>query len=76
MFAGLQHRLVVLHGQVFAFLALEQLVDVGDHGRDFADDENIGAEIEDFLCNVSIDAIDERHYGDHRGHADDNSEQR
>ena len=57
-------------------LAVEKLVDVGDHGRDFADDENVRAEVENFLRHVAIDAVDESDYGNNRSHADHDAQQR
>ena len=73
--AGLEHRLVVLHGQVFALLAFEKLVNVGDDGSHFADDENISAQIEDLLRHVAVDSVDEGDHGDHGSHADHHAQQ-
>ena len=44
-------------------------------GVDFADDEDVGAEIEYLLRDVAVDAVDERHHGNHRGYADHHAEQ-
>ena len=42
----------------------------------FGDDEDVRSQIEDLLGNVAVDAVDERHYGDDRGHANHHAQQR
>src|SRR5216117_1058310 len=58
--ASLSHRMVILHGEVLAFLAFQELINIRDDRTDFADDENVGAEIENLLGYVAIDSVDER----------------
>src|SRR2546427_1238252 len=50
--AFLEDGLIVVHSQILALLAFEKLVDVGDDGTDFTDDENVSAQIKDLLCHV------------------------
>src|SRR5580658_5060477 len=73
--AALAHGSVVIHGEVFALLAFDEMVDIGDRGGDFKHDEYVGAEIEDFFGHVSVDAVDECDHGDYGGHSDHDSEQ-
>src|SRR5437667_3749760 len=64
--ASLSHRMVILHGEVLAFLAFQELINIRDDRTDFADDENVGAEIENLLGYVAIDSVDKRYNGNHR----------
>src|SRR5436853_7933086 len=75
MMAFLEDGLIVVHSQILALLAFEKLVDVGDDGTDFADDENVSAEIKDLLCHVSIDAVDKRNHSDDSRYANHHSKQ-
>src|SRR5712671_4067190 len=75
MVAFLEDGLVIVHSQILALLAFEKLVDVGDDGTDFADDENVSAEIKYLLCHVSIDAVDKRNHSDDSRYANHHSKQ-
>src|SRR5579862_2306836 len=74
--APLQNRLVVIEGDVFALLAFQKLVNIGNDGCSLINDEHVGAEIEDFLRHVPIDTADKSDYSDHGCHADHDSKQR
>ena len=74
--AGIGDGLIVLHGQVFTFLAFEIVVDIGDGRRNFKDDEDVRAQIEDLLGNVVVDAGNKRNHRDHGGYSDNHAEQR
>ena len=58
--------MVILHGEVLAFLAFQELINIRDDRTDFADDENVGAEIENLLGYVAIDSVDKRYNGNYR----------
>ena len=73
--AFLEDGLIVVHSQILALLAFEKLVDVGDDGTDFTDDENVSAQIKDLLCHVSIDAVDKGNHSDDGGYSNYHSEQ-
>ena len=73
--ARLLHRQKVLVANVFALLALQVLIHVGDHVRRLGDDEDVRAKIEDLLRHIAIDAVDERFHGNHRRHRDHHPQQ-
>ena len=75
MTAGIGNRLIILHGQVFPLLALEEVVDVGDGRRNLENDENVGSQIEDFLGHVIVDPGDEGDHGNYGRYSDDYTEQ-
>src|SRR5207302_5581401 len=56
MLACLQHCPVIFHGQVFAFFAFQEVVNIGDRGRDLENNEHVGAEPKNPLGYVSVDA--------------------
>src|ERR1019366_4381482 len=60
--AGFEDRFVVLHGEIFALLALE-------HNKD------VSAQIENLGRDVAFDAVDEGDHGNHGGHSDDHAKQ-
>ena len=71
--AGFFHRFVVVHGDVFALLAIEEVIDVAGDRRDLEDDKDVGAEIEDLGRNVTVDAGYKRDDGNDRGNPDHDS---
>ena len=73
--ACLQDRPVILHVEVFALFAFQKVVNIGDGRGDFEDNEHVGAESEDPLGNVPVDAVHEGDYRNHRRHADYDAEQ-
>src|SRR5580658_7364278 len=74
--AGVCHSLVVLYRQVLALLSLQEVVHVGDGGRNFEDQENVRTQIEYLLGHVVVDTGDEGDDGDNGSHSDDDAEQR
>ena len=61
---------------VFALQAVEVFVDVGNGVGGLVDDEDVGAEIEDLLCDVAVDAVHKGDDRDQRRHRDHDAEQR
>ena len=72
MLTGFQHGLVILHVEIFPFLALKKLIDIGHHRRHLADDEYISAQIEYLLRHVAIDSVHKGNHGDYRSYTDHN----
>ena len=75
MLAGVDYRLIIVHGEVFALLALQKLINVGYNRTDLADNKNVRAKPEDFLRDLAIDAIDEGHDGNDGGDSNYHTEQ-
>src|SRR5581483_11860177 len=74
--ASFEDSLVILHREVLALLPLEQLVHIGNHGRDFADDKNVSAEIEYFFGDIRVDPVHERDNRDDSSNPDNYTQQR
>src|SRR5208337_4943499 len=75
MLAGFEDGFVVLHGQVLALFTFEVFVDVGNGRGILENNENVGSEIENLRRDITVDAVDERDHGNHRGHSDHHAEQ-
>ena len=71
-----EHRLVILHVEVFPLLGFQKLVNVELHRRHLRHDEYVGAQIEDLPGHVPVDPGHKGHHGDHRGDPDHNSQSR
>ena len=75
MAAGFEHGLVIFEHQVLAFFRRQEMIDIGLDRRHFADDEHVGAEVENLRRHVVLNPGNKRHHRNHGSNANHHAEQ-